>query len=1441
MLNISKLLNCFSQEIFFKYFFTVISSLFQIHLLVLLKLPSISSLDRLSLFPPFHWVPIPAPHGTDLSLSSSTQDSAVVRTRKSSPDPFQSHFPSGVPYESRRKEFTRANLVHRFEGTTNPILNKQVIVSNLSDDDRSQRISLSKGVSKVNQNRPNFSHFQRGGHVDTNFSRLFSDQAVEPATLVFMSQFGTGQLFETIGVHKEKGDSRKQSSLQNDDKTFSKFSTPTLTGVRHLSERTEITSGDRLITKSSGVDESKSVVNVKNKPATIVKLRGFAFNFNNRGFLPLTGEYTNKRHFRQPDQDKIHTRLKPVRISRLISGNKPASLQNLNLKNHNKCLHSLHSWVCTHTDSHQREPTKVLQQNHKTSTPRFPILSPLPSEKSKLGKSVTRNQFPLSLTTETPIVSQIPNWNQNNAVKGIQLSSSKIISKCRYPFLTPLCQMTTEKPNGKSLLPVPSFDLPMNQVSVTKANAPSNKSSMVFYNKCSHSFHGWLCSPNIQSIRTSTSRSTSSVPNSNNRTQFKKPKSSDQIDTQQSASVTNPTTESPVVATTIPITTRRGDFNILQLPSTTPKSVSTPSTNSNKGKSLLSPQPSTSRPKMNKTYDKCSHSFHSWLCQKPVRHRLSSLAVPSNLRKPPNPPIKQTLPSTPLSTSPKPPTTLLNRIVTPVQSKLPPSLDPIQVVEQEKPSNTVTELTEEPPIIDTRQNICSHSLHAWKCLPSTTERPTEEKVNRGKQLINTDNFNNPSTETKPSPTKVKKPDSLEPWDKTDPCFHAFHSWLCKPNHRRLTQDFVLKNLPKNRQDEKEVQKSLFLFKQAPSSTARPPKITIQTSTTESPKKGKSFDTSPTTMSPPSDEPIPISDFPIPMMKKDPCTHSFHSYLCQTSPLVNLFSRPKPVEVIESKPSFGKSLDSPPSSESPPSAGIFMPGIPSTTPSILMTSEMPPKYDKCSHPFHSWLCEAAKRTKINKKTPTTAIGSDVDSDRFLLKAVNLPNIRSLPLDTDDAYLEEYFAPSSQFIRKLRVQNSKSDRQFSFGESSKKETVAFIEPVEVHAQGSDDSTSPKINSRIVSASVLSSTDTKSEDTPRTILSQPVQTSDIENDNLRFQREVDPKILIPKMRDYLNPTDVMVNSDSFVDDSVLKTYKASTVRNLKYEPLKTDSKNLTKPFKFKIPGYVAPKSKVTTKTASYSGRGNESISVEFKFGTEENYNIRNYSEEVYDTILSDQSKTSKAIQFVSLKVGSPITNNHELSEKSKGVVPTPVKGTIPVRITSKDIFLPSLQLPVRTHEFEDTIFGARRRPQNPEQHLSSLIIQDTKPFEESSPFTFFGEQNRQMQGFQLPKSLIPPPLPTSRRHDSSSSSVYFTPLFRRESHHYSKNFRIGEQTAPFVSNYGNRRPFKGSKNINRKNFFGNRRSSLKEVSKNIRQRRPKLKFSNSNSRYRRKTYGS
>ena len=114
---------------------------------------------------------------------------------------------------------------------------------------------------------------------------------------------------------------------------------------------------------------------------------------------------------------------------------------------------------------------------------------------------------------------------------------------------------------------------------------------------------------------------------------------------------------------------------------------------------------------------------------------------------------------------------------------------------------------------------------------------------------------------------------------------------------------------------------------------------------------------------------------------DPCKHAFHSYLCHRSRKVG--------KSLDRQPQFN--FDTILSTTAKPL------GIP--RPASKRPKSMPTIDKKCSHPFHSWLCDVAKNLQ-KKNKESSAIDDLIDSDRFLLKKVNIPDIMALPLDNEN---------------------------------------------------------------------------------------------------------------------------------------------------------------------------------------------------------------------------------------------------------------------------------------------------------------------------------------------------------------------------------------------------------------------------------------------------------
>ncbi|KAF2359154.1 hypothetical protein FHG87_010094 [Trinorchestia longiramus] len=387
-----------------------------------------------------------------------------------------------------------------------------------------------------------------------------------------------------------------------------------------------------------------------------------------------------------------------------------------------------------------------------------------------------------------------------------------------------------------------------------------------------------------------------------------------------------------------------------------------------------SPTSSTEEPAIlnsNTHYDRCLHPFHAWLCQKPIRNRLSSLAVPSKLRTTPT--LKQV--DNPMFSHSK--TELLqdtsNKNITFDLS----NSDPHKISHPEAFINTQTErntLNPNSGMLDTptstshlKNSLCKHSPHSWMCIHG---QPQIRKTSSSRPLIPEVQDTKQASSYLPEKNNIASSFS----DSGDPCLHSFHSWLCKLSRENQTGNEE-SHIP---------QVSLFMQNKVVSSINRPIDLNPWPSNIQvgGEKLKQDVDTGDRFGDESSVRDHRTFD------AIDPCSHPFHSHLCTRVLTTNSPPIQNIMPVLESSP------------------------VPSHANAGENIEQMKPearpygnhKDKKCSHPFHSWLCAVAQKLGSDDKRSLSAIDSLIDSDRFLLKASNLPNIRQLPLDTGDSTAE-----------------------------------------------------------------------------------------------------------------------------------------------------------------------------------------------------------------------------------------------------------------------------------------------------------------------------------------------------------------------------------------------------------------------------------------------------
>lgn len=260
---------------------------------------------------------------------------------------------------------------------------------------------------------------------------------------------------------------------------------------------------------------------------------------------------------------------------------------------------------------------------------------------------------------------------------------------------------------------------------------------------------------------------------------------------------------------------------------------------------------------------------------------------------------------------------------------------------------------------------CSDPFHSWICNnnkdidPSTTNPPpvTTTGGRQQPEFFPVSSFQNvqiliPDLSPNvvpplPAPPILaiqgRAPDS---WAGMDPCNHPFHSWMCAKQRPK-----IIRPLPESRETGASIIDQNLLLPPVELTTVKP-------STT-----------------PP---PLPVTTKRSGWDGADPCTHPFHSWLCDKRQPVARTTSPRPLPPTTTAQPFI------------PEASFFIPDInppaapptttqppppPTTTLPLLIRTLAPKKgwdeADSCSHPFHSWLCEKPKvRTTTLPPPPIT---------------------------------------------------------------------------------------------------------------------------------------------------------------------------------------------------------------------------------------------------------------------------------------------------------------------------------------------------------------------------------------------------------------------------------------------------------------------------------------
>ncbi|KAI9553423.1 hypothetical protein GHT06_021329 [Daphnia sinensis] len=267
---------------------------------------------------------------------------------------------------------------------------------------------------------------------------------------------------------------------------------------------------------------------------------------------------------------------------------------------------------------------------------------------------------------------------------------------------------------------------------------------------------------------------------------------------------------------------------------------------------------------------------------------------------------------------------------------------------------------------DDSSDKCNHPLHSWMCknkavVPSSTNPPavTTTAIRQQPEFFPGSSFENVQilipdlspTVVPPLPAPPLLPvqgrvdEAPDSWTGMDPCNHPFHSWMCAKQRPK-----IIRPAPEFKETGASVVDQNLLLPPLESTTAVP-----LTTTT----------------------PLPVTTKRSGWDGADPCTHPFHSWLCdKRQPAVRITSQhPLPPATTTPQPFI-------------PDASFFIPDInppaapptttqpppPPTTSLPLLIRTLAPKKgwdeaDSCSHPFHSWLCEKPKIRTTTAPQPT----------------------------------------------------------------------------------------------------------------------------------------------------------------------------------------------------------------------------------------------------------------------------------------------------------------------------------------------------------------------------------------------------------------------------------------------------------------------------------------
>jgi hypothetical protein len=505
----------------------------------------------------------------------------------------------------------------------------------------------------------------------------------------------------------------------------------------------------------------------------------------------------------------------------------PSSVEN---GNYDKCNHPFHSWICSNNNNKEiarsttPQPTTTIQQQAEY----FPISSF--EHVQILIPDLSPTVVPPLPAPPTPVEERIE-----------VVDSWAGLDPCSHPFHSWMCKKPKIiqppppppefKETGASVLDE-NFLLPSVEPSTTTSTttpAPTvppttKRSSWDGADPCTHPFHSWLCGKRQPAARTTTS---------------------------PPPTTTTPQPFIPDASFFIP------DLNPAPIPTTTQP-----------------PPPTTTLPPLiirtlapKKGWDEadsCSHPFHSWLCEKPKVRTTPPPTIPPPL-------ITTPIPTTTTTPPPPPPPEEI------VIFETAPSID--------EGNQLVPDVSPPPPITTAKPtkssgwdeaDSCSHPFHSWLCAkpqakqPRTTRPPPTTTTPLPAVDIQlpeaASNFETQDAIPLPPPeittyrpaVKIIPTQSSGWAEDVDPCSHPFHSWLCAPKppaKARTTRP--------------------------PPTTTLPPPADIQLPDASNfgPQDAIPLP-SPVVIPTPAAVVIPTSGW---AEGADPCTHPFHSWLCNRSP------------------------------------------------------------------------------------------------------------------------------------------------------------------------------------------------------------------------------------------------------------------------------------------------------------------------------------------------------------------------------------------------------------------------------------------------------------------------------------------------------------------------------------------------------------------------------